>query len=123
MRKLLLLAWLASQLSAQHSFTIGTGNTTFAPGVSKTVGNTITVTVNGAPTSGVSERGFVYITMGGKVKSSLPPGMTGSCTGDPCIVVTGISVNGVSSSTGFPSTDNNGNAFAVEPVFSLNSAG
>src|SRR4051812_29794149 len=61
--------------------------------------------------------------MGGKVKSSLPPGMTGSCTGDPCSVVTGISVNGVSSSTGFPSTDNGGEAFAVEPVFSLNSAG
>lgn len=110
-------------------FTIGAGTYTFGNGP---VTLPSTVTVNTSGTTSAAASGYVYFGMDGSLYVSLPPGVSGTCSGySKCFVFSTQSSNntgyysGPNSSPGvFPNTAGGGNGylFAVEPVVSTSSS-
>ena len=104
------------------TFTISPGNHHFGAG-SASLANTVTVNLTGNG-SGSS---FVYFTMQGKLNISLPPGVTGTCSGAPCNIFTTEGGNGAGlyhyGSSAFPIDEVGGNSFAVDAIFSTSPSG
>lgn len=115
--KTVLIYFLFAISSFAAQFTIGAGNGHFGAG-SGSLNSTVTVNVSGSG----SGSAFVYFTMAGRLAISLPPQVSGTCSGTSCDVFTTIGGSGGSlyhyGSSAYP-TDRAGlNSFAVDPVFS-----
>ncbi len=121
MRILLLFLFLTADCVGA-TFTINPGNHHFGAG-SASLASTVTVNLAGSG-SGSS---FVYFTMNGMLNISLPPGITGSCTGAPCNIFSTEGGNGAGlyhyGESAFPTDEVGGNSFAVDAVFSTSTSG
>jgi hypothetical protein len=113
MRRLFVLLLASSGFAA--TWKIDAGSSRFGA-ATYTQGSQVTVTTSGAPTS--TQRGFAYFDIFGKLKVSLPPGVSGTCTGATCDIFTTDSTKGASQygSAGRPANANDA-LYWVDPVF------
>lgn len=104
---------------------------TIAPGqhhmgaIDPKLSSTATINISGSGT-GAS---FAYFDFASKLKISMPPGVTATCTGAPCTVVNTSNTPGnatylyPSSGGTFPGTSSNGYSYFIDPVFSNSATG
>lgn len=92
-RIILYLLLTASACFGAATYYVDSGSMSFGSGRGS-LANQITVTLSGAPSS--QQRIFNYFDFSGELNISLPPAVTGTCTGAPCnIFTTDASTSGV----------------------------
>lgn len=119
--KLLSLLFACAGMSAAASFTISPG-VHHLGATTANLNSTVTVTLSGSG----SGSGFIYFLMNGELNVSLPPGVTGTCSGSPCRIFSTEGGSGAAlfnaGSHNFP-TASIPNAFATDAIFSTSPSG
>jgi hypothetical protein len=103
--------------SNQKTVTISSGQSQFGS-VPYDQPSNISFTVSGASASGTTS-GYMYWDIFGKLNITLPPGVSGTCTGGPCLIYTTDSTKGASQyggSSARPGNINDG-LYWIDPVF------
>jgi hypothetical protein len=114
MRKLFVLLLASSGFAATWKIDAGSSRFGATP---YTQGAQITVTTSGAPSS--TQRGFVFFDIFGNLKISLPPGVSGTCTGAPCDIFTTDATRSANWAAGahqFP-TGTSSAQYWIDPIF------